>query len=147
MKRMLIALILTCTLSASGFSQEERIYQSARVVMGKEMRLTLFARVNRKDCKLLPLPEIRVVAPPKNGSFIVKNLMITTNRYENCPNLKLEAVGLFYKSNSGYVGADSVSFVVTFENGQSQAHSFTVLVEKEIQASNAEKWSLIQDYR
>jgi hypothetical protein len=118
-------------------AQDERVYQSARALTGREVRLAFFARANTKDCKALALPDIQVVTPPKNGALTIRNVPITTNQYQGCPDLKLRAVALFYRSNAGYLGQDSVAFIVTFENGQSQAHSFAITVAKDGEPTNA----------
>ncbi len=127
-----------CLINPRAIAQEERVYQSARALSGKEVRVGIFARANTKDCKPLQLPDIEVIAPPKNGALTIRVLTITTTRYPNCPNLKLPAQVLFYQSAPDYVGSDSISFMVTFENGQKQAHSLAISVTKEGQPSNAQ---------
>ena len=135
---LLLPVIVICLINAPGRGQEERVYQSARAISGKEVRVALFGRANGKECKALPIPEIRVVDPPKNGALIIRTASLTTNRYPNCPNLKVPAQVLFYQSRSDYVGSDSVSFTVTFENGHVQAHSLAITVAKDGQPSNAQ---------
>jgi hypothetical protein len=112
-------------------AQQERVYQSARTASGKEARIALFGRANAKECKALPIPEIRIVDSPKHGILVVRTATITTNRYQSCGALKVPAQVLFYKSRTDYVGPDSISFVVTFENGMRQEHSIAITVVKD----------------
>lgn len=129
---------LICLIDVPAVGQEERVYQSARAISGKEVRVALFGRADGKECKALPLPEIRVVDPPKNGVLIIRTATLTTNRYPSCPNLKVPAQVLFYQSRSDYVGPDSISFTVTFENGLTQAHSLVIAVAKDGSPSSAQ---------
>jgi len=122
---------LICLINLPAVAQNERVYQSARALSGKEVRVALFGRANPKECKALPIPEVRVVDPPKNGALIVRTTTVTTNRYPGCANLKLPAQVLFYLSKADYVGPDSISFTVTFENGVTQAHSIAITVAKD----------------
>jgi hypothetical protein len=126
-----LLVILSGTISPPAQAQDERVYQSVRALSGKEMRVALFGRANSRDCKALPIPDVRVVDPPKNGLLTVRTLTLTTNRYPNCANLQIPAQVLFYQSRSNYVGSDSISFTVTFENGLTQAHSIAITVSKE----------------
>jgi hypothetical protein len=136
--RIALFCILVGLTNVSAKAQEERVYQSARAISGKEVQVALFGRANGKECKALPIPEVRVVDPPKNGALIIRAATLTTNRYPNCPNLKVPAQVLFYQSRSDYVGPDSISFTVTFENGLVQAHSLAITVAKDGQPSSAQ---------
>jgi hypothetical protein len=126
-----LALALTCAINVLALAQDERVYRSARAISGKEVRVALFGRANPKECKALPVPEIRVVDPPKNGTLTIRTMTVTTNRYPACANLKLPAQVMFYRSDADYVGPDSISFTVTFDNGLMQAHSIVITVAKE----------------
>jgi hypothetical protein len=135
-RKALAALICLATLPA--LAQVDRVYRSARALSGKEMSLALFGRVNPKECKPLPLPKIHVIAAPEHGSLTVRESTVSTNQYRGCPNLKLPAQVLLYKSTPDYVGSDTVSFTVTFENGETQAHQISITIAKEGKASKAE---------
>ena len=128
-----------CLINLPAIAQEERVYQSVRALTGKELRVGVFARVSSKDCKPVQIPEIQVTVPPKNGALTIRVLTVTTNRYPNCPNLKTPAQVLFYQSGADYTGPDSISFTVTFENGEKQTHFIAITVTKEGQASTPEQ--------
>jgi hypothetical protein len=120
-------------------AQQERVYQSARAASGKEARIALFGRANAKECKTLLVPEIRVVDPPKHGVLVIRTATVTTNRYQSCGALRIPAQVLFYRSRTGYVGPDSISFIVTFENGMSQEHSIAITVVKDGEATEPQE--------
>jgi predicted amino acid racemase len=107
------------------------------VRQGGEARLVRAG--NAKECKPLPLPQIHVIAAPEHGSLTVRTTKVTTNQSQNCPNLRLPARVLLYKSEANYVGSDLVSFTVTFENGEMQGHQISILVAKEGEPSKAEE--------
>ncbi len=120
-------------------AQVDRIYRGVRALSGKEMQLALLGRASTRECKPLPLPEIHVIAAPEHGLLTVRAGTVTTNQYQGCPNLKLRVQVLLYRSTPGYVGSDTVSFAVTFENGERQAHQISITVAKEGEASKAEE--------
>jgi hypothetical protein len=129
--RFALALTLVCLLHGPAGAQEERVYQSARAISGKEVRVAMFGRANGNECKALPIPEVRVNDPPKNGALVIRAATIVTSRYPNCPNLKVPAQVLFYQGRSDYVGPDSIGFTVTFENGRTQIHTLSITVAKD----------------
>ena len=130
---------LICLVMVPALAQVDRIYRSVRALSGKEMQLALFGRANTKECKPLPLPEIHVIAAPEHGTLTVRAATVTTNQYRGCPNLKLQVQVLLYKSAPDFVGSDTVSFAVTFENGERQAHQISITVAKEGEASKPEE--------
>ena len=119
-------------------AEVERVYRSVRALSDKELQISVFGRVNTKDCKPLPLPGIRVISAPEHGSLTVRVVTLTTNQYPGCPALRLPAQVLLYKSVLNYEGNDQVSFAVTFENGQMQMHQITIVVVKEGEPSKSE---------
>lgn len=126
---------LICLIGSSVWAQNERVYQSAQAVSGKEVRIGLFARANVKECKPLLSPNVRVVAPPGHGSLIIRTMTLITDRYPDCPHLKVPAQVLFYRSLTNYVGSDAVSVVVTSEDGRSSEVSIAIAVGKGAQGS------------
>jgi hypothetical protein len=130
---------LACLLASPSNAEMDRVYRSVRALSGKEIQVALFGRVNPKECKSLPLPEIHVITSPEHGSLTVRSATLTTNQYPGCPNLKLPAQVLLYKSVPNYVGSDLVSFTVTLENGDMQAHRISITVDKVGEPSKPEE--------
>ena len=124
----ILPLILTST--GGGLAQDQRVYESAQAVSGKQIKLGVFGTANTKECRSDPAPEVRVVAPPQHGSLVVEKGTLTTDRYPNCPKLKVPVQILMYQPRSDYVGQDNVAFVVSFENGTTQARSIAISVIK-----------------
>jgi hypothetical protein len=121
---------LICLIGFSVLAQDERVRQSARAISGKEVRIGLFARADVKECKPLLAPTVRVLASPGHGSLSIRTMTLITERYPDCPHLKLPAQVIFYQSSANYVGSDEASFNVTSDDGRSSAVSITITVEQ-----------------
>lgn len=139
LRRLTYLAALICILVSPSMAEMDRVYRSVRALSGKEMQVAVFGRMNTKECKPLPLPEIRVIAAPEHGSLVVRATTLTANNYQSCPNLRLRAQVLLYTSALNYIGSDIVSFTVTFENGQTQAHQISIIISKEGEPSKPEE--------
>ena len=141
--RMLVRKIwpcaLICLVSNTSLAQMDRVYRSVRALSDKEIQLALFGRANTRECKSLPLPDIHVIQAPEHGTLTVRVATLATNQYPSCPNLKLQAQVLLYKSASNYIGNDALSFTVRFENGQIQAHQISIIVTNQGEPSKPEE--------
>ena len=113
--RKILVCSLICLISKTSPAQMDRVYRSVRALSDKEIQLALFGRANTRECKSLPLPDIHVIEAPEHGTLTVRVATLATNQYPSCPNLKLQAQVLLYKSVSNYIGSDAVSFTVRFE--------------------------------
>ena len=113
-----------------GLAQDQRVYESAQSVSGKQVKVGVFGTANTKVCRSDPAPQIRVVAPPQHGILVVEEGTLTTDRYPNCPKLKVAVQILLYQSKPDYVGLDRVAFVVTFQSGATQARTVAINVIK-----------------
>jgi hypothetical protein len=127
-RRSIFLAALTCLIGSSVLAENERFYQSAHAISGKEVRVGLFARANVKECKPLLSPTVRVVAPPAHGSLIIRTMTLITDRYPDCPQLKVPAQVLFYQSRANYVGSDVVSVIVTSDDGRASEVSIAIAV-------------------
>jgi hypothetical protein len=115
----------------SVLAQTERLYQSASAISGEEVRVGLFSRANVKECKPLSPPAVRVVAPPGHGSLVIRTMTLITDRYPDCPHLKVPAQVLFYRSLTNYVGPDAVTVIVASDDGRSSEVSIDIAVRTE----------------
>ena len=111
-------------------AQDQRVYESAQSVSGKQIKVGVFGTANTKECRSNPAPELRVVAPPQHGELVVQKGTLTTDRYPNCPKLNVAVQILLYQSKPDYVGQDSIAFVLSFANGTTQARSVAITVIK-----------------
>lgn len=82
-----------------------------------------------KDCAPAPLPTIRVVEPPKSGTFTIRHGVLTTNRVAGCPGLRIPAQVAFYQARAGAAGTDHFVYVVTNESGATGAYDVTINIK------------------
>ena len=122
---------LASTLSLIGpgaWAQTNSAYRSADAVAGKSQRLGVYGNVT-KECTPGPLPEIRMVTPPKHGELAVRNGTLKVGRITRCPNLAPKAQGVFYRANPNYTGPDEVSYEVRSSSGKVEAHTVKITVK------------------
>lgn len=121
------ALMLACAAAPPAGAQENKVYRSADAVTGKSARLGVYANVS-KECTTGPLPEIKVVTPPKHGSLSVKTGNLKPGAVPRCPNLEVPVQGVFYQSNPRFTGADEVAYEVKHQNGRVQSLTVKITV-------------------
>ncbi|WP_201842404.1 4-aminobutyrate aminotransferase [Microvirga zambiensis] len=109
-------------------AQGNSAYRSADAVAGKAERLGVYGNVT-KDCASGPLPTVRVVTPPKHGELNVRSGTLKVGRIPRCPKLAPKAQGVFYKANSGYTGADEISYEVRSASGKVESHTVSITVK------------------
>jgi hypothetical protein len=110
---------------------QEKIYRSTDAVSGKSVRLSVHGNVS-KDCKAGPLPEIKIVTPPKHGALAVRQGKVKAGQLKRCPNLDVPVEGVFYQANASYTGEDEVAYEVKRAGGPVQ--SMTVKINVGAQA-------------
>lgn len=120
-------LALACAGALPAAAQENKVYRSTEAVTGKSVRLGVYANVS-KECTTGPLPEVKVVTPPKHGSLAVRTGNLKPGVVPRCPNLEIPAQGVFYQSNAKYTGADEVAYEVKHQNGRVQSLSVKITV-------------------
>ena len=98
------------------------------VPAGKPAQLTYHASA-KKDCTPAPLPVVKVVEPPKAGALIVRQGMLTTDKFPGCEKIKVPAQVIFYQSKDGYTGPDHVSYLVTAPSGEVASYDVTITVK------------------
>lgn len=123
-------LMLACAGALPAAAQGDKVYRSADAVTGKAVRLGVYANVS-KECTTGPLPEVKVVTPPKHGSLAVKTANLKPGIVPRCPNLEVPVQGVFYQSNPKYAGADEVAYEVKHQNGRVQSLSVKITVTGE----------------
>jgi hypothetical protein len=106
---------------------QDKVYRSADAVSGKAMRLSVHGNVS-KDCKPGPLPEIKVVTPPKHGTLAVKRGKVGAGQLKRCPTLEVPVEGVFYQANANYTGDDEVAYEVKRSDGPAQSMTVKITV-------------------
>jgi hypothetical protein len=125
--RHISLIIAPALLLAAPAPAQEKIYRSVDAVSGKAVRLGIYANVS-KECTLGPPPEIKVVAPPKQGSLAVKSGKLKAGTLARCPKLEVPAQAIFYESNARFAGSDEVGYEVKQADGRVQSQSVKITV-------------------
>lgn len=94
---------------------------------GKSVRLVIAPNL-KKDCSSGPLPEIKVVDAPKNGSLITKAGKVKTPASYRCPNKEASVQAIFYQSRAGYTGADAVTVEIKTAEGTIEKQDIRITV-------------------
>jgi hypothetical protein len=127
-KRLLFASTFAGLLSSTAFAQAIN-YTSVEAITAKPAQLSYHASAQRSSCTPAQLPVVRVVQPPTSGVLTVRRAILTTDKVAGCPQLKVPAQVVFYKSHDGYVGSDHVSYQVTDAKGESGTYDVTINVK------------------
>jgi hypothetical protein len=104
---------------------QDKIYRSLDAQPGQTLRLAVYGNVS-KDCTPGPLPEVKVLAPPRNGSLAVRSGKTKAGALSRCPNLEVPIQGIFYEAKANYSGADEVAYEV--RRADRPVQSFTVRI-------------------
>jgi hypothetical protein len=88
---------------------------------GNEMIMSAFNTL-ASDCHAAVRPDVRVVAPPTNGTLRYDAIIAAVERppgdfREKCNGQRVISTGIFYKSKPGFVGTDSATIDVDFRQG------------------------------
>lgn len=120
MKRIFAAVLLTAaaTLASPAHSQQLR---AVSMLSGNET-IVLRPHSLKADCTAGRLPDVRVVDAPQNGNVRFDKATITINAPAGTPRAKcngkeVDAIGVVYRSNDGYVGLERIVLKADFHNG------------------------------
>jgi hypothetical protein len=111
-------------------------YASVAATPDVPVRLSYHASAHKSNCSPGALPTVHVIEAPKSGMLIVRQAVLTTNKIEGCPDLKIPAQVVFYTPNTDYTGPDHVKYTVTDENSQVATYDMTINVEAAQPAQN-----------
>ena len=125
---MLSRIGTTClvVITAAGSAEaQEQTFRTVEAVPGKVMRLALVGNVT-KECTVGPMPEVKVVTQPSQGTLAIKSGKTKAGALARCPNLEVPAQGLFYQANPKFNGTDQVVYTTKHADGRTQ--SFTLKI-------------------
>ena len=105
----------------------QTVTRSAKGEPGKDIRVGVFINV-KQDCSSGPLPTIRLVEKPANGSVTVKSAKINAKNYKQCLALEVPAYVAFYKSEPSFNGVDTFVIEVRFPEGRTEMQKLNVTV-------------------
>ncbi len=91
------------------------------VFTGNEMLMAVFNTL-ASDCSAVVRPDVRVVTPPANGVVRFDAIIAAVERPPGdiravCNGKRAISVGIFYKSNKEFVGADHAALEIDFRQG------------------------------
>jgi hypothetical protein len=104
---------------------------SASVLSGEESRVAA-PHVVQADCTSGRRPEVRLATPPSSGTIRLSPIAFVVNRNKgderaHCNGKRVDAVGVFYRSNPGFVGQDRA--VIEWDTKTGSVRRSTVVVE------------------
>ena len=114
------------------------VTKSETVPAGKQARLVIVPNL-KKDCSAGPMPEIKVVTPPKSGSLITKAGKLKTPAKYRCPNKDAEVQAIFYQPNGGYTGSDGVVVEIKNSDGEIEKRDIRITVGKDDKSKDEKK--------
>ena len=126
--RLVSAVAFGGILSAGPTLAQTTVTRSETAATGKVVRI-LVAPNLKLDCTNGPLPEIKVMNAPKNGSLITKAGKLKTPARFRCPNREAAAQAVFYQSRPDFTGSDSVTLEIKTPDGTVQTHDIRITVE------------------
>jgi hypothetical protein len=130
-RSQLCAGVVSCaavTMSAIAAFGQSINYTSIETTSDSSVQLSYHAMAHKNCTPALP-PMIRVNEPPKSGVLTIRKALLTTDKVAGCPTLKAPAEVVFYRSRTGYIGPDHVSYTVSSENGETVIYDVAITVK------------------
>ena len=127
MYRSIYPVALAGVLLSTAASAQEQVFRSVNVAQGASTRVGIHGNVS-KECAAGPLPEIKIVTAPKNGTLTVNSGKSKAGALNRCPNLEVPARAVFYKANARYSGPDEVTYEVKRPDGRNQSVTVKITV-------------------
>jgi hypothetical protein len=102
------------------------------VLKGNEARIAAPNYLNA-DCSSGPLPDLRVVAEPKNGTFRTEETSVAAERPADnsraaCNGKPVNAVAVYYKPKDEFAGDDEMAIDVDFHDGNVRRFVYAITV-------------------
>jgi len=129
----LVALLVTACLPPQASAQTIQTYNVSRgALSGTFQQIGFYYSVNA-DCSPQPRATVRIATPPAHGWFYIEpvagypNFPANNQRYQ-CNTRQVPGTGVVYRSQDGYLGADTGTVEVLFASGLLQQVRFDILV-------------------
>ena len=105
----------------------QTVTRAARGDAGKDIRVGVYINV-KPDCSSGPLPTIRLVDKPANGTVTVTSAKINAKNYKQCLALEVPGYVAFYRSEPTFSGIDSFTLEVRYPEGRTEMQKLNVTV-------------------
>lgn len=102
------------------------------VLQGNETRLGAPNYLNA-DCSSGPIPDLRIVAAPKNGTYRTEETEISAERPAGnvraaCNGKPVQALAFYYKPNADFIGEDEIVVDIDYRNGTVRRYDYAISV-------------------
>ncbi len=127
----LIIPILGCLIGSAPVialaQQPTTVERNAKGQTAKNIQVGLYINV-KPDCSSGPLPTIRLVTPPANGTLTIRRGKVNATNYKQCLALEVPGFIAFYKSKADFIGTDVTTIEVKYPQGRVEIQRITVIV-------------------
>jgi len=103
------------------------VERNAKGQTAKNIQVGLYINV-KPDCTSGPLPTIRLVNPPANGTLTIRRGKVNATNYKKCLALEVPGFVAFYKSKPDFTGTDVATVEVTYPQGRTEIQRITIAV-------------------
>lgn len=107
--------------------QPTTVERNAKGQTAKNIQVGLYINV-KPDCSSGPLPTIRLVTPPANGTLTIRRGKVNATNYKQCLALEVPGFIAFYKSKADFIGTDVTTIEVKYPQGRVEIQRITVIV-------------------
>ena len=125
----LIIPILGCLIGSAPVialaQQPTTVERNAKGQTAKNIQVGLYINV-KPDCSSGPLPTIRLVTPPANGTLTIRRGKVNATNYKQCLALEVPGFIAFYKSKADFIGTDVTTIEVKYPQGRVEIQRITV---------------------
>jgi hypothetical protein len=105
---------------------------------GRETRFAVFTTI-RPDCTSGPLPVIRLIENPLNGSVTVRAGKFRATNVRDCLAMEVPAFIAFYRPKADFDGTDGFLLEVKAQDGKIQRQRFRVTVQGRAPGSDRDR--------
>lgn len=119
----MIRILMAAGLLAVAFagSANAQALRAVSMLNGNET-VVVQPNIVKADCTSDTLPDVRVVAPPANGTIRMEPGPITINRVSSdsrahCNGKKVDGINVYFKANPGFVGVERIVVKTDFRDG------------------------------
>ena len=127
----LIIPILGCLIGSAPVialaQQPTTVERNAKGQTAKNIQVGLYINV-KPDCSSGPLPTIRLVTPPANGTLTIRRGKVNATNYKQCLALEVPGFIAFYKSKADFTGTDVTTIEVKYPQGRVEIQRITVII-------------------
>jgi hypothetical protein len=108
-------------------AQTATVERSAKGAAAANIQVGLYLNV-KPDCTSGPLPAIRLLAPPANGTLTIKRGKVAATNYKQCLALEVPGFVAIYKSKPDFAGTDTATIEVRYPAGRTEIQRISITV-------------------